>query len=96
VAHGKTKWENISKQEIMLLLKNGGRRLEPHPFMQVIRSDDGVRGLMGKIQKYHGTVEDASQFLDSNRERVITLHKKRESKQQRICNTISRNIKQPT
>jgi hypothetical protein len=42
------------------------------------------------------TVEDASLFLDCNRERVTTLHKKRESKQQRSCSTITRNIQQPT
>jgi hypothetical protein len=50
----------------MLLLQNGGRRLEPHPSMRVIRCDDGARGLVGKIQKGHGTVEDATQFLDRN------------------------------
>jgi hypothetical protein len=62
-----------------LLLQHGGIRLEPRTFMRVIRRDDGARGLMGKIQKGHGTVEDASGFLERNRERVTTLHKKRES-----------------
>jgi hypothetical protein len=31
--------------------------------MQVIRCNDGARGLMGKSQKGHGTVEDATRFL---------------------------------
>jgi hypothetical protein len=39
------------RQEIMLLLQHGGRRLEPRPFMWVIRCTDGARGLMGKNQK---------------------------------------------
>jgi hypothetical protein len=43
----------------MLLLQHRGRRLEPRPFIRVIRFDDGTRGLMGKRQKGHGTVEDA-------------------------------------
>jgi hypothetical protein len=76
----------------MLLLQHGGRRLEPRPFMRVIRCDDGARDLMGKSKKGHGTVEDAPRFLEGNRERVATLHKKRESKQQSSCRTVSRNI----
>jgi hypothetical protein len=79
----------------MLLLQHGGRILEPRPFMRVIRCDNGARGLMGKSKKGHATVEDASGFLDRNRERVTTLHKKRDSKQQRGCSTIPRNIQQP-
>jgi hypothetical protein len=67
-----------------------------NPFMRVIRRDDGARGLMGKSRKGHGTVEDASGYMDRNRERVTTLNKKRDSKQQRICSTIPRNIQLPT
>jgi hypothetical protein len=32
----------------MLLLQQGGIRLEPRTIMGVIRCDDGARGLMGK------------------------------------------------
>jgi hypothetical protein len=46
----------------MLLLQHGVIRLEPRPFVRVIRCDGGARGLMGKIQKGHGTVEDATRF----------------------------------
>jgi hypothetical protein len=80
----------------MLLLQHGGGRLEPCPFVRVIRRDDGARGLMGKSQKGHGTVGDSSGLLDRNRERVTTLNRKRESKEQRRCSTIPRNIQQPT
>jgi hypothetical protein len=64
----------------MLLLQHGGRILEPRSFMRVVRCHDGARGLIGKSRKGHGTMEDAPRFLDRNRERVTTLHKKRESK----------------
>jgi hypothetical protein len=43
----------------MLLLQHGGRRLDPCPFMRVIRGDYDAIGLMGKSQKGYGTVEDA-------------------------------------
>jgi hypothetical protein len=79
----------------MLLLQHGGIRLEPRTFMRVFRRDNGARGLMGKSKKGHATVEYTSGFLDRNRERVTTLHKKCESKQQRGCSTIPRNIQQP-
>jgi hypothetical protein len=46
----------------MLILQQGGRRLEPRPFIRVIRCDDGARGLMGKSLKGHGTVEAATRF----------------------------------
>jgi hypothetical protein len=45
------KWENILRQEIMVLLQHEGRRLEPRSFMRAIRCDNGARGLMGKSQK---------------------------------------------
>jgi hypothetical protein len=54
------------RQETMMLLQHGGRTLEPLHFMRFIRRVDGARGLMGKSQKGHGTVEDAPRFLDFN------------------------------
>jgi hypothetical protein len=43
VAHGEMKRANVLRQESMLLLQHGGRRLEPRNVMRIIRRDNGER-----------------------------------------------------
>jgi hypothetical protein len=79
----------------MLLLSHGRKRLEPRPHLRITRCDNGTGGFMGKSQKDHGTVENATGILDRNRERDTTLYKKRESKKQRGHITIPSNFQHP-